>query len=56
MEYAQYIALAFSIIGVFAVIARFTKNKTDDKLVQFAYNLINFLAMNHGNAANKDES
>jgi hypothetical protein len=36
------------------IIARFTPNKTDDKLAQVVCDIINFIAMNHGKAKNAD--
>lgn len=42
------------IIGAFAILARFTPNKTDDKIVQWILDTINFGGMNHGKAKNAD--
>lgn len=42
------------IIGAFAIIARWTPNKTDDKIVQGILDTINFLGMNHGKAKNAE--
>ena len=41
-----------AIIGVFSVIAKYTPNKSDDKLVQMAWDIFNSLGQNSG-AANR---
>lgn len=41
-----------AIIGAFAVIARWSPNKSDDSWVQFILDGTNFIAMNHGKATN----
>ena len=41
-------------IGVFATIATMTKNKSDDRIVQFLLDLVNFLGANVGEAKNKE--
>ena len=43
-------------IGVFSTIATITPNKTDDKIVQFLLDLVNFLGGNVGKAANKPDA
>ena len=43
-----------AIIGAFAVVARWTPNKSDDKWIQFILDGINFTAMNNGKAKNED--
>ena len=45
-------AIIIEVIGAFAVLARFTPNTTDDKIVQGMLDGINFLGMNHGKAKN----
>ena len=45
-------AIIIEVIGAFAVLARFTPNTTDDKIVQAMLDGINFLGMNHGKAKN----
>jgi len=40
-------------VGIFSTIATMTPNKTDDKIVQFILDAINFLGGNVGNAENK---
>lgn len=52
----QYGPTALAIIGGFAVIARFTPNKVDDRIAQLLADVINFLAMNNGKAKNADEA
>ncbi len=47
-----YVA-ALQIIGGFAIIARFTPNKSDDRIIQMILDTINFTGFNHGKAANK---
>ena len=39
--------------GTFAIVARYTKNTADDRIVQFLYDLVNFLGWNRGEAANE---
>ena len=50
-----YIPLALTIVGSFSAIATLTPNKTDDKIVQFLLDIINFLGLNLGKAKNKEE-
>lgn len=40
------------IIGAFAIIATWTKNESDNKIIQFIEDVINLIAMNFGNAKN----
>jgi len=49
----QYLPIAVSVIGSFALIATLTPNKTDDKIVQLLLDVVNFLGANVGKAANK---
>jgi hypothetical protein len=44
--------IILEIVGAFAVIARFTPNTTDDKVIQHILDGINFAGMNHGKAKN----
>ena len=48
----SYIPLALTIVGTFAVIATKTANKSDDKIVQFILDIINFLGANLGKSKN----
>lgn len=52
---SEYYDVAFAIIGVFALIATKTPNKTDDKILQVILDIINFIGANTGKAANKDK-
>ena len=45
--------MIIEIIGCFAVLARFTPNTTDDKIVQMILDGVNFMGMNHGKAKNQ---
>ena len=51
----SYIPVALTVVGSFAVIATLTPNRTDDKIVQFILDFINFLGANLGKAKNKPE-
>jgi hypothetical protein len=54
MGITEIILLIPQVIGIFAVIARFTENKSDDKVVQFLLTAINVAGMNTGKAKNAD--
>ena len=54
METTEIILLIPQAIGIFAVIARFTENKSDDKVVQFLLTAINVAGMNTGKAKNAE--
>ncbi len=41
-------------VGAFATLATITPNKTDDKIVQFILDLVNFLGGNVGKSKNAD--
>lgn len=47
-----YVPMALTVVGVFAVIATKTANKSDDKIVQVILDIINFLGANLGKAKN----
>ena len=49
---AKYLPLVVQIVGTFAIIATLTPNKSDDKIVQFIEDIINFLGGNIGKAKN----
>ena len=51
---SEYVGLATSIVGVFAILATTTANKTDNKIVDMLLKLINFVAMNFGEASNQE--
>ena len=42
------------VVGVFALIAQWTKNEVDNKIVNFLLKAINFLGANNGRAKNAD--
>lgn len=50
-----YLPTALAIIGAFAAIATVTPNKTDDKIIQFLMDVVNFLGGNFGKAKNGDQ-
>ena len=50
--YAEIIVMIPAIIGVFSVIAKYTPNKSDDKLAQMAWDIFNSIGQNSG-AANR---
>lgn len=49
---AKWVPILLTIIGSFAIIAVATPNKSDDKIVQFILDLLNFLGGNFGKAKN----
>jgi hypothetical protein len=51
---SKWIPTALQVVGAFAVIATMTPNKTDDKIVQWLLDIINFLGGNLGKAKNED--
>ena len=51
---SQLIGAVSSIVGGFAILAMFTPNKTDDKILQIIMNVINFLGANLGKAKNSE--
>lgn len=48
----EWFQVIVAIVGVFALIATRTPNKSDDKIVQFILDLVNFLGANIGKAKN----
>lgn len=50
--FAEIIVMIPAMIGVFSVIAKYTPNKSDDKLAQMAWDILNVIGQNSG-AANK---
>ena len=46
--------IAVEAVGLFAAIAAITPNKSDDKIVQFLLDVINFIGVNFGKAKNKE--
>jgi len=51
----DYLPVILAFLGAFSVLATKTKNKSDDKIVQFILDLVNFFGMNIGNAKNADD-
>lgn len=51
----QVIKLILETIGVAAILASLTPNKTDDKVVAMIRKVINTIGFNVGNAKNKDD-
>ena len=52
----KWLPIAVSVVGSFALIATMTPNKTDDKIIQWILDIINFLGANFGKAKNADDS
>lgn len=52
----EYFNIFIEVVGVFALIAAATPNKSDDKIVQVLLNLVNFLGANFGKASNEEKS
>ena len=52
---AKWVPIALSFIGSFALLAVMTPNKTDDKIIQFLLDLVNFLGANFKNAKNEKD-
>jgi len=50
----DYLLIASSVVGSFALIATLTPNETDDKVVNILLKVINFLGANFGKAKNDD--
>ena len=48
----QWLPIATQIVGSFALVAVATPNKTDDRIIQFVLDLVNFLGGNFGKAKN----
>ena len=49
----KYLPILVSFVGSFALIAALTPNKTDDKIVQWLLDIVNFLGANFGKAKNE---
>ncbi len=50
----KWLPIVTSVIGSFALIAAVTKNKSDDKIIQWALDIVNFLGANFGKSKNSD--
>lgn len=48
--YGEIIIMLPAAIGVFSVIAKYTPNKSDDKLAQMAWDILNTIGQNSGPA------
>ena len=51
----QLLDALFKIIGGAAIIATLTPNKSDDKIIDWAWKIVNFAGANFGKAKNNDE-
>lgn len=51
----EYIGIATSVVGTFAVIAAATPTPKDDGIVKVLTNIVNFLGANFGKAKNADQ-
>jgi site-specific recombinase len=51
-NWQAWLAAATSIIGSAAIIATLTPNKSDDRIVQWLWDIINFVGANVGKAKN----
>ena len=49
-----WLAAATSVVGSAAVIATLTPNKSDDRIVQWLLDIVNFIGANVGKAKNND--
>ena len=49
---AVWFPVVTSIVGTAALIATMTPNKTDDKIMQFVLDIVNFVGANLGKAKN----
>ena len=49
----EFSPIALAVVGAFALIAAKTPNKSDDRVIQFFLDIINFLGANFGTAKNK---
>ena len=47
-----YLPVVTSFVGSFALIATLTPNKTDDRILQWVLDIVNFLGANIGKAKN----
>ena len=54
MTFAEILLLLPAIIGALSVIAKYTKNKSDDKWIQMLWDLLNLFGQNTGKAANSE--
>lgn len=52
-NWAVILEIVLGLVGVFALVATLTPNKSDDKIVQYVLDLVNFLGANVGKSKNK---
>ena len=52
---ATYLPAVLMVVGAAAAIAMLTPNKTDDKIIQFILDMVNFVGANFGKAKNSDD-
>ena len=52
-HWADVINLGTQVVGIFAIIASLTPNRTDDKILQVILDAVNFGGFNFGKAANR---
>ena len=53
-NWQAWLAAATSIIGSAALVATLTPNKSDDRIVQWILDIVNFVGANVGKAKNND--
>jgi hypothetical protein len=53
-NWQAWLAAATSVVGSAAVIATLTPNKSDDRIVQWLLDIVNFIGANVGKAKNND--
>ena len=49
------VTIGLAVVGLAAVIARFTPSESDDKIIQAILDFLNSVAQNRGKAVNKDD-
>jgi len=54
INWQAWLAAATSVVGSAAIVATLTPNKSDDKIVQKALSIINFIGANVGKAKNNN--
>tara|TARA_R100001244_G_scaffold40674_1_gene36586 strand:- start:497 stop:706 length:210 start_codon:yes stop_codon:yes gene_type:complete len=55
-NWQAWFAIATSIVGSAALVATLTPNKSDDRIVQWLLDIVNFVGANVGKAKNTDGS
>ena len=54
VDVAGYITIALAVVGAASAVATVTSNKTDDKYVAMLSKVVNWLALNFGEAKNAE--